>query len=154
MTENVAAKQTYVVMRPPPGTRFSIWGSDVRLDFQKGREREIIEWLRNWIDSYIEPLVVRAEKNNPVVQPKPAVVSKELQEQALKTLRENFNIEADKLFLRDTGILKDVPEETAKEETPKQVITKNAINMEEWIKAGKPNATTTVEIEVSDENGE
>ena len=61
MAENEAAKLTHVILRPPPGTRFSIWGSDVRLDFQKGKEREIVNWLHKWIDSYIEPIALKAE---------------------------------------------------------------------------------------------
>lgn len=61
MAENEAAKITHIILRPPPGTRFSIWGSDVRLDFQKGKEREIVDWLRNWITLYIEPKALVAE---------------------------------------------------------------------------------------------
>ena len=44
-----------ITLRPPPGTRFSIFGSDVRIEFQRGKEREIVTWLHNWIDMYIEP---------------------------------------------------------------------------------------------------
>lgn len=50
-----------IMLRPPPGVRFSVWGSDVRLEFQRGREREVMTWLRQWIDSYIEPEVLKAE---------------------------------------------------------------------------------------------
>lgn len=46
-----------ITLRPPPGTRFSIFQHEVVLQFQTGREKEIIEFLRNWITSYIEPLV-------------------------------------------------------------------------------------------------
>lgn len=44
-----------VTLRPPPGTRFTIWGSDVVLQFERGREREVVNSLREWIDNYIEP---------------------------------------------------------------------------------------------------
>jgi len=44
-------------MRPPPGTRFSIFGADVVLQFQKGREAEVTEWLKTWISSFVEPLI-------------------------------------------------------------------------------------------------
>lgn len=44
-----------IVLRPPPGTRFTIFGSDVHLEFQRGREKEIVEWLHHWIDAYIVP---------------------------------------------------------------------------------------------------
>ena len=50
-----------IVLRPPPGSRFTIWGSDVHLEFQRGREREIVSWLRSWIDAYIEPEALKAE---------------------------------------------------------------------------------------------
>lgn len=50
-----------IVLRPPPGTRFAIFGSDVRLEFQRGKEREIVQWLTNWIVNYIEPEALKYE---------------------------------------------------------------------------------------------
>lgn len=59
----MAASETHneIVLRPPPGTRFTIFGSDVHIQFQRGREREIVQWLRSWIDTYIEPEALKAE---------------------------------------------------------------------------------------------
>lgn len=48
-------------LRPPPASRFYVWGSDVRIQFQKGREREVVQWLRTWIDAYLEPEALKAE---------------------------------------------------------------------------------------------
>lgn len=51
-----------IVLRPPPGVRFYIMGSDCHLQFQRGREREIVVWLRQWIDAYIEPQAAAEEE--------------------------------------------------------------------------------------------
>jgi hypothetical protein len=37
----------------PPGTRFAIWGADVVIEFERGREDEVIAYLRHWLD-YLE----------------------------------------------------------------------------------------------------
>jgi hypothetical protein len=44
-----------IVLRPPPGTRFTIWGSDVILQFEHGKELEVLIWLQKWIEAYVEP---------------------------------------------------------------------------------------------------
>lgn len=54
-----------IVLRPPPGARFTkemtIYGADVHIEFEKGQERRVIEWLLDWIDSYIEPEAKKIE---------------------------------------------------------------------------------------------
>lgn len=53
-----------ILLRPPPGTRFTIWGSDVALQFEHGREYEVLIWLQKWIEGFVEPaLKVAAVKN-------------------------------------------------------------------------------------------
>lgn len=54
----------YIVLRPPPGVRFSIWQADVNLEFEIGREREIISFLRKWIDDFIEPMALQFEREH------------------------------------------------------------------------------------------
>lgn len=53
------------MLRPPPGARFtlgvSIFGQDAFLQFEHGKEREVVEWLHRWIDQYIEPVAKKAE---------------------------------------------------------------------------------------------
>lgn len=50
-----------ILLRPPPGTRFSILNStDVELQFARGSEEQILTWLEWWIDNYVKP-EVRAE---------------------------------------------------------------------------------------------
>lgn len=58
------ASQTHneIVLRPPPGTRFYVYGSDVHLQCERGKERECVTWLRQWIDAYVEPEAVKAEE--------------------------------------------------------------------------------------------
>ncbi len=60
----MAASKTHnqITIRPPPGTRFTLFGQDTLLEFERGREREIVNWLRTWIDSYIEPEAVKVEQ--------------------------------------------------------------------------------------------
>jgi carbonic anhydrase len=36
-------------------------GSDVHLQFERGLERKQVEWLRQWIDAYVEPEAVKQE---------------------------------------------------------------------------------------------
>jgi hypothetical protein len=40
-----------LTLRPPPGVRFTIWGSDCELEFQRGREEEIIAWFFERLES-------------------------------------------------------------------------------------------------------
>lgn len=51
-----------IVLRPPPGTRFTVWGSDVHLEFERGREKEVYDFLSNWIDCYILPEAIAHDK--------------------------------------------------------------------------------------------
>ena len=44
-----------VLLRPPPGVRFTIWGSDCELEFERGREQEIVNWFHDWVKNYIVP---------------------------------------------------------------------------------------------------
>jgi hypothetical protein len=53
MTDEVRMKR--VILRPPPGVRFSLWDADVELQYVGDREREIVTWLHAWIDAYLEP---------------------------------------------------------------------------------------------------
>lgn len=50
------ANVTRIIIRAPNGARFSFWGNDMYLEFQKGKELEAVEFLRNWIDTYVEPV--------------------------------------------------------------------------------------------------
>lgn len=47
-----------ITLRPPPGMRFSIFGADCVLQYQKGREKELVEWLEHWVNAYIKPLTL------------------------------------------------------------------------------------------------
>jgi hypothetical protein len=53
------SKHHTVVLRPMPGSRFTIWGADCNLEFLKGKTQEQINWLANWIVSYLQPLADR-----------------------------------------------------------------------------------------------
>ena len=76
MYRKVSQTHSEVMLRPPPGTRFTIFGSDVHLQFQTGREKEIVSWLRNWISTYIEPYInaqtTVAHEPSPQPQPQPS----------------------------------------------------------------------------------
>lgn len=57
----------FVLLRPPPGARFTLTvgaegsASDVGINFERGKEREVYEWIKNWNESYIFPEMERAE---------------------------------------------------------------------------------------------
>jgi hypothetical protein len=57
----------FVLLRPPPGARFTLTvgaegsASDVGINFERGKEREVYEWIKNWNESYIFPEAERAE---------------------------------------------------------------------------------------------
>ncbi len=38
-----------IVFRPPPGARFTLWAADVLLQFERGKERYVAEWLQDWM---------------------------------------------------------------------------------------------------------
>lgn len=67
----MAKSQTHneIMLRPPPGSRFTIWGSDVVLQFERGKEREVYEWLHHWLDTYVKHEVVSAEQGPPDPNP-------------------------------------------------------------------------------------
>jgi hypothetical protein len=54
-----------VVLRPPPGTRFTIFGSDCLLEFERNRVQEVYDWLQNWLDS---TFIVEIERHKAYVQ--------------------------------------------------------------------------------------
>ena len=45
-----------IIIRAPNGAKFSFWGNDMYLEFQKGKELEVVDHLRHWIDTYVEPM--------------------------------------------------------------------------------------------------
>lgn len=49
-----------------PGTRFTIWGADVHLEFEKGKTREQIQFLLNWIDGYLRPIAEAEDREREV----------------------------------------------------------------------------------------
>jgi len=48
-----------IVLRPPPGTRFTIFGSDVHLEFQREKIKEVHDWLADWVADFIYPEIVK-----------------------------------------------------------------------------------------------
>lgn len=78
-----------IVLRPPPGTRFSIFGSDVVLEFERGREVEMVEFLHHWIDNQIVPQIAfEAEQREREANPNPEVTALQqriVQEQAQRS---------------------------------------------------------------------
>jgi hypothetical protein len=72
--KNIMAKSkthNEIMLRPPPGTRFTVFGSDVLLEFQRGRERDVFEWLGKWMNDYVYPEVLKAERGP--VDPNPEI---------------------------------------------------------------------------------
>lgn len=59
-----------IVLRPYPGSRFTIMGSEVHLECTIAKARENLNWLREWLDVNVEPEVQTieeeaAERNKP-----------------------------------------------------------------------------------------
>jgi hypothetical protein len=44
---------TRIVIRAPIGGKFSFWGQDMYLEIQKGKEQEAVEFMRNWVETYV-----------------------------------------------------------------------------------------------------
>jgi hypothetical protein len=64
-----------ILLRPPPGTRFTIWGHDVELQFERGREDEVRQWLKAWIESFAEYDLKKGEQLlAPPPETKPEIV--------------------------------------------------------------------------------
>ena len=76
-------KHQEITLRPPPGVRFSVWGADVRLQFEIGREEEIVNWLRNWIDTQIVPEMKFHKARAAAIEARKAEVKTEVQATSL-----------------------------------------------------------------------
>lgn len=63
-----------IVLRPPPGARFSLHLADVELQFQRGQERAVYEWLTSWLDTYVLPEAIAYERLHQPLPPTPTVV--------------------------------------------------------------------------------
>jgi hypothetical protein len=74
-----------ITLRPPPGTRFSIYGADCVLQFQKGRETEVIQWLEHWISAYIKPLALGINPHTQVSEPVDSVIESPVVKVQLET---------------------------------------------------------------------
>lgn len=67
------ATHNAILLRPPPGTRFSIFGADVELQFPRGQEEQMLTWLQWWLDTYVRP-EIEAELRGPV-DPNPEITA-------------------------------------------------------------------------------
>lgn len=47
-----------VVLRAPIGAKFSFWGNDMYLEFQRGKEVEVADFLENWVKVYLRPMAI------------------------------------------------------------------------------------------------
>ncbi len=45
-----------IVIRAPPGAKFSFWGNDMYLEFQKGEELRMVNFMQEWTDNYVKPV--------------------------------------------------------------------------------------------------
>jgi hypothetical protein len=65
----MAKTQTHneILVRPPPGTRFTVFGSDMLLQFERGREQEIYDWLQSWLKAYVEPEIRAAAPKSVII---------------------------------------------------------------------------------------
>lgn len=74
-----------IILRPPPGTRFTIFGSDVELQFARGEERKTFEWLNNWLQTHVAHEVMSAEQ--PAHDPTPDITALRAQIEADQAAR-------------------------------------------------------------------
>lgn len=82
--------QNAIVLRPFPGSRFSIFGADVEVQFQRGKEREVYQWLHDWLDAYVLPEVLAAER--PAYDPNPEITRLKAQIESDQKARANHGI--------------------------------------------------------------
>lgn len=73
MYRKISANQSAITLRPPPGTRFSIFGQDVELQYADAQQEELFDWLDGWLKAYVKPLARRAAIPVPA-ETKPALV--------------------------------------------------------------------------------
>lgn len=64
----------FLEFKPPPGTRFSIWGSNLRLEFPAGKANETLNWLADELGNAekAKDEASRAAKTKPDTQKAPA----------------------------------------------------------------------------------
>lgn len=58
-----------IVLRPPPGAAFIFWGADLVLRFERGKEREMHDYLVHWMQTQVFATVIRAEAQAKGVAP-------------------------------------------------------------------------------------
>lgn len=73
MYRKIGPNHSAITLRPPPGTRFSIYGADCELQYADSQQGELFEWLDGWMKAYVLPLARRAAIPVPV-ETKPALV--------------------------------------------------------------------------------
>lgn len=73
MFRKISANQSAITLRPPPGTRFSIYGQDVELQYADAQQEELFDWLDGWLKAYVKPLARRAAIPVPA-ETKPALL--------------------------------------------------------------------------------
>lgn len=73
-----------ILLRPPPGSRFSIFGSDVELQFERGKEREMLVWLQWWLDTYVKPEIENALRGPVDPNPEITALKKRIEEDQAK----------------------------------------------------------------------
>lgn len=73
MFRKISANQSAITLRPPPGTRFSIYGQDVELQYADAQQEELFNWLDGWLKAYVKPLARRAAIPVPA-ETKPALL--------------------------------------------------------------------------------
>ncbi len=61
MSTNKPGSSTHhsIILRPMPGSRFTIWGADCHLEFKKGDTEKQVQFILNWVRDYLQPLAAR-----------------------------------------------------------------------------------------------
>lgn len=80
-----------VTFTPLPGQRFTqvarVDGHAVVLEYERGKARDLVNWLHHWVDSYIGPLADAEEKASKAIKEVEALKHIEAENEKIQALR-------------------------------------------------------------------
>lgn len=90
-----------VTFSPLPGSRFTnvarIDGHAVVIEYERGKARELANWLHHWVTNYIEPLADAEERASKAIKEAEALKAIEAENEKVQAIRDSIQSHTGKL---------------------------------------------------------